>query len=336
MNLWQKGEMMMKKLILIGFAVVLVSGLLGFTGSVQAAEKYPVKPIIFLVPNEAGSSADMAARALAAKLQAQLGQPVVVTNKPGAGSSTGNRELHNAKPDGYTIGMSTATIFMNKLQGLLPYDHNDYTVLGSYLNWAPAVVASTKTKRPFNTMQEVISAAKAKPGDIILSTGSVGQVWWVAAMDFIKKTGLEFNVVPQTSSSGAVVLQVAGGHADIGITDVTASKSQIDTGNLKVLAVLGANRLPNYPNIPTMKELGYDAVTLSTHLALAPPKLPKEVRDVLLKAFEKAANDPEYKDFLIKNNGIPSYLPPEQTVKWMNDQVAVYREIMGKAGILKE
>ena len=218
----------------------------------------------------------------------------------------------------------------------MPYDHNDYTVLGSYLNWAPAVVASTKTKRPFNTIQEVIAAAKAKPDDIVLSTGSVGQVWWVAAMDFIKKTGLQFNVVPQTSSSAVVVLQVAGGHADIGITDVTAAKSQIDAGNLKVLALLGANRLPNYPSIPTMKELGYDAVTLSTHLALAPPKLPAEVREVLLKAFEKAANDPEYKDFLVKNNGIPSYMPPEQTVKWMNDQVAVYREIMGKAGILKE
>jgi tripartite-type tricarboxylate transporter receptor subunit TctC len=326
----------MRKRIVLMLSLLLVAGFIFSFEVLQAAEKYPAKPIIFLVPNEAGSSADMAARVLAAKLQAQLGQPVVVTNKPGAGSSTGNRELHNAKPDGYTIGMSTATIFMNKLQGLLPYDHNDYTVLGAYLNWAPAIVASTKTKRPYNTMQEVISAAKAKPGEVILSTGSVGQVWWVAAMDFIKKTGLEFNVVPQTSSSAVVVLQVAGGHADIGITDVTASKSQIDAGNLKVLAVLGANRLPNYPNIPTMKELGYDAVTLSTHLALAPPKLPQEVRDVLLKAFEKAANDPEFKEFLVKNNGIPSYMTPENTVKWMNDQVSVYREIMGKAGILKE
>ncbi|MCE5282022.1 MAG: tripartite tricarboxylate transporter substrate binding protein [Deltaproteobacteria bacterium] len=326
----------MKRSTLIGFALLFVLGLSGFVAKSDAADKYPAKPIIFLVPNEAGSSADMAARALAEKLQAQLGQPVVVTNKPGAGSTIGNRELHNAKPDGYTIGMSTATIFMNRLQGLLPYDHNDYTVLGSYLNWAPAVVASTKTKRPFNTMQEVIAAAKAKPGDVILSTGSVGQVWWVAAMDFIKKTGLQFNVVPQTSSSGVVVLQVAGGHADIGITDVTASKSQIDAGNMKVLALLGANRLPNYPSVPTMKELGYDTVTLSTHLALAPPKLPGEIRTILLKAFEKAANDPEYKDFLVKNNGIPSYATPEETIKWMNSQRDVYREIMRSAGILKE
>jgi tripartite-type tricarboxylate transporter receptor subunit TctC len=327
---------MKNKTVLSVFLVLVVVGLLIPGSTAWAAEKYPAKPIIFLVPNEAGSSADTAARILAGRLQAQLGQPVVVTNKPGAGSSTGNRELHNAKPDGYTIGMSTATIFMNKLQGLLPYDHNDYTVLGAYLNWAPAVMASTKTKRPFNTMQEVIAAAKAKPGDIILSTGSVGQVWWVAAMDFIKKTGLEFNVVPQTSSSAATVLQVAGGHADIGITDVTTAKSQIDAGNIKVLALLGSERLPNYPAIPTMKELGHDAVTLSTHLALAPPKLPKEITEQLLRAFEKAANDAEFKAWVTQNNGIPSYMTPEKTVKWMNDQVAVYREIMGKAGILKE
>jgi tripartite-type tricarboxylate transporter receptor subunit TctC len=316
--------------------VLMVVGLLIPGSTIWAADTYPSKPIIFLCPNEAGSSADMAARVLASKLQEQLGQPVVLTNKPGAGSSLGNRELHNAKPDGYTIGMSTATIVMNKLQGLLPYDHNDYTVLGAYLNWAPAIVASTKTKRPFNTMQEVIAAAKAKPGDIILSTGSVGQVWWVAAMDFLKKTGLKFNVVPQTSSSAVVVLQVAGGHADIGITDVTAAKSQIDAGNLKVLALLGANRLPNYPNVPTMKELGYDCETLSTHLALAPPKLPKEIRDTLLKAFEKAANGLEYKDFLVKNNGVPSFMTPEATTKWMNDQREVYRELFREVGLLKE
>jgi tripartite-type tricarboxylate transporter receptor subunit TctC len=320
----------------IVLGALLVFGLLAANDRAAAADRYPAKPIIFLIPLEAGSSADMAARLLAQKLQAQLGQPVVVTNKPGAGSSTGNRELYNAKPDGYTIGMSTAAIFMNKLQGLLPFDHNDMTVLGSYLSWSPSVMASTKTKRPFNTMQEVIAAAKSIPGEIILSTGSVGQVWWVAAMDFLKKSGLQFNVVPQTASSAAVVLQLAGGHADVGVTDVTASKSQIDAGNVKVLAQLSEKRLPNYPNIPTMKELGYDSAVLSTHLALAPPKLPKEVRDVLQKAFDTAANDPEFKDWIGKNNGIPNYMPPEQTVKWMNGQIGIYREIMDKAGILKK
>jgi tripartite-type tricarboxylate transporter receptor subunit TctC len=152
----------MKRSILIGFALLFVLGLSGFVAKSDAADKYPAKPIIFLVPNEAGSSADMAARALAEKLQAQLGQPVVVTNKPGAGSTIGHRELHNAKPDGYTLGLSTATIFMNKLQGCCPMT----TTITRF--WGPISTGRRpsclhETKRPFNTMQEVIAAAKAKP-----------------------------------------------------------------------------------------------------------------------------------------------------------------------------
>jgi tripartite-type tricarboxylate transporter receptor subunit TctC len=77
-------------------------------------------------------------------------------------------------------------------------------------------------------------------------------------------------------------------------------------------------------------------VTLSTHLALAPPKLPKEIRDTILKAFEKAANSEDYKDFLVKNNGVPSYMTPEATTKWMNDQRDVYRELFREVGLLKE
>ncbi|MCL2670293.1 MAG: tripartite tricarboxylate transporter substrate binding protein [Syntrophaceae bacterium] len=326
----------MKRIVAVALYTIALCCFVGLGGVAVAAEKFPVKPIIFIVPLEAGSSADMGARVLAEKLQTILGQPVVITNKPGGGSSIGNREIFNAKPDGYTIGMSTAAIFMNKLQGLLPFDHNDLTVIGSYLSWSPGIIATTKSKQPFNTIQEVIAAAKARPGDIVLSTGSVGQVWWVAAMDFLKKTGLQFNVVPQTASSAATLLQVAGGHADIGITDITTSKSQIDAGNVKALAMLSEKRLPNYPNVPTMKELGVDAATLSTHLALAPPNLPADIRDILLKAFEKAVTDPGFTEWTNKNNGIPNFQSPEQTVKWLNDQVDIYREIMGNAGILKK
>jgi tripartite-type tricarboxylate transporter receptor subunit TctC len=322
--------------MLIGLTVVFISCLSGIKGAVYAVEKYPEKPIIFMVPNEAGSGADAAARALTSRMQTQLGQPVVVTNKPGAGSSIGNRELHNAKPDGYTIGMSTGAIVTNKLQGLLPYDHNDYTVFGAYASWAPAIVASTKTKRPFNTIQELISAAKSKPGDIILSTGSVGQVWWIAAMAFLKSAGLEFNVVPQTASSGATALQVAGGHADIGITDITAAKSQVDAGNIKVLAILGPQRLPQYPDVPTMKEVGYDIVTQSTHIALGPPKISKAIVERISQVLASAADDPEFKNWITKNNAFPTYMASAQAIKYFNDTRDLYREIMSKAGIIKQ
>ena len=320
--------------ITIVFGVVFLFAL---SDAAKAADTYPVKPIIFIVPNEAGSSADTMARALCQKMQGLLGQPVIVSNKPGGGSSIGCRELYGAKPDGYTIGMSSGTIVTNKLQGLMPYDYRDYTALGVYLNWGPALIASTKTKRPFNTFQEVVSFAKANPDEASIATGSVGQIWWIATMAFARSTGLKFNILPQTGSSGITAVQVAGGHADLGITDVTAAKSQVDAGNIKVLAVFGSQRLPGkYSNIPTLKELGYDIPTYSSHVALGPPKMPKEITDKLIKTIESAANDPDFKALLAQNNALPLYLPPDQAIKWFDEQRKLYRDIMDKAGILKE
>jgi tripartite-type tricarboxylate transporter receptor subunit TctC len=326
------GKRVIRTAIICGVVFLFTLG-----GVAIAADTYPVKPIIFIVPNEAGSSADTMARALCQKIQGILGQPVMVSNKPGGGSSIGCRELHGAKPEGYTIGMSSGTIVTNKLQGLMPYDYRDYTVLGAYLNWGPALIASTKTKRPFNTFQEVISFAKANPDEVSIATGSVGQIWWIATTAFMRSTGLKFNLLPQTASSGITAVQVAGGHADLGVTDVTASKSQVDAGNVKVLAIFGSQRLPGkYSNIPTLKEFGYDINTYSTHVALGPPKMPKEITDRLVKTIESAANDPEFKALLAQNNALPLYLPPDQAIKWFDEQRKLYRDLMDKAGILKE
>jgi len=326
----------MKSRIAIVVSMFMVAGSLIFIQGLQAAEKYPAKPIIFIIPNEPGASADIVARVLAKKFQDLLGRPIVVTNKPGAGSSIGNRELHDAKPDGYTIGISTVAIVTNKLEGLLPYDHRDYTILGTYQRHCPILMASTKTKRPFNTAQEVFSFAKSNPDEVILATGNRGQIWWISAMAFLNATGLKVNLVPQAGSGASTAIQVAGGHADIGIGDIASAKSQIVAGNIKVLAMLASDRVPEYPNVPTMKELGYNVAVYSSHLCLGPPKIPKEIHEKLLSVFKTAANDPEFKAFVIQNNGIPSYMLPDETVKWFDDQRTIFREIMGKAGILKE
>lgn len=303
----------------------------------HAAEIYPSKPIIFIVPNEAGASADLLARPLMNKASAILGQPVVVVNKPGAGSSIGYRELYGSKPDGYTIGQASGTIVTNKLQGLIPYDYRDFTILGVYLNWVPAVVASTRTKRPFNTFAEVVSYAKAHPGEISVATGSVGQLWWVASSALEEISGLQFNMIPQAASSAATALQVAGGHTDLGVTDVGSTKSQIEGGLIKVLAVFGSQRLSGeFSNVPTLKEFGYDVVITSTHVVLGPPRMPKEIVDKWVKTLETAAKDPDYLKFLSQYYAAPFYLPPDQAMNWFDGQRKTMREIMGKAGVLKE
>ena len=321
-------------LILGAFMVVIMAG---GGNRVQAADVYPSKPVVFIVPNEAGASADLLARPLMQKVSAILGQPVVVVNKPGGGSTIGYRELYGSKPDGYTIGQASGTIVTNKLQGLMPYDYHDFTMLGVYLNWLPAVVASTKTKRPFTSFSEVVTYAKANPGQISVATGSVGQLWWVASVALEEYSGLKFNMIPQVSSSAATALQVAGGHTELGITDLGSTKSQIQGGLVRPLAVFGAQRIPGeFGNVPTLKEFGYDVVITSTHIVMGPPKMPKDITDKLVKAVETAAKDPDYLKFISQYYAAPFYLTPEQAIPWFDDQRKIMRDVMGKAGILKE
>jgi putative tricarboxylic transport membrane protein len=303
----------------------------------HAASSYPVKPITCIVAVEAGADGDVLVRPILERVSRTIGQPIVVVNKPGGGSSIGYREVHAAKPDGYTIGWGSATIITNKLQGVSPLDYHDFTHLGGYATFFPIVIASTKSKPQFNTVQEVIAYAKANPGKLNMSTAGVGQSWWVAAMAFIGGTGINANTIPQPGAGAMTVAQVAGGHAEVGVAALGSAKSMVDSGQVKFLATLGDGRAPApYEKYPTMKELGYDVSWESTNFVMGPKNLPKEVVAVLASAIEKAAKDPSYVKFAVERNTRWEYIPPGDIVPSFDKRRAVVRDIMSKAGILKE
>jgi tripartite-type tricarboxylate transporter receptor subunit TctC len=327
----------MKRLFIVIINLLLILEVFSLGSRIQAAEQYPVKPITFIVPLEAGADGDVLARPLVQKVSAMLGQPIMVVNKPGAGSSIGYREVHVAKPDGYTMGAAFATIVTNKLQGIMPYDHRDFTILGTYATYIPIVVGSTKTKRPFKTMPEALSFAKSNPEEVSIATSGVGQSWWIATMAFQAGTGLSFNIIPQPGAGAFAIAQVSGGHTDLAILALGAAKPQIEAGNVRFLAVFGAKRAsPPYDNVPTFKDLGYDIFWESTQTLIAPPKMPKDITDKLAKAFETAANDPEYKRLVFETNAFSFVTTLEKSVQFLDDQRKVARSIMEKAGILKE
>ncbi len=324
-NLWVIGSLLFSLLAVISLGDAL-----------QAAEQYPVKPIIYIIPTEAGAGLDILARPVCQKLSTLLGQSVMVVNKPGGGASIAYREVYGSKPDGYTIGAAAPPLVMLKLQGLMPYDYRDYTVMGGYAMLSPIIFASTKTQRPFKTIQEAISFAKSHPGEVSIATSSVGNAWWVATMLFQDATGLKFNIIPQAGTGAFSTAQVAGGHADLGVGDLPSAKSQIDAGNARLLAIIGPKRITGYDQVPTLKEIGYEASIESIHMAIGPPKIPKSITDKLAKAIEVAANDPEYQKFVIERSSSPLYLPPEPLIKTLDGQRELFRKVMDKAGILKE
>ena len=320
-------------------AVSSVLSCLGFCslGVAQAAENYPVKPIVFIIAGEAGGDADVIVRPVMQRVSQMVGQPIVIVNKPGAGSSIGYRELHGAKPDGYTLGWGSATIITNKLQGVSPLDYHDFTHLGGFATSFPIVISYVKSKVPLNTIQEAIAYAKANPGKLNMATAGVGQSWWVAAMSFLGGTGLNINTIPQPGAGAMTVAQVAGGHAELGVAALASAKGMIESGQVKFLAVLGDARAPApYDKIPTVKELGYDVSWESLSFMMGPPKLPQEIVTILVNAIEKAAKEPEYVKFLSERNTRPEWIPPDKVVPLFDKRRDAVREIMSKAGILKE
>ena len=148
------------KRLLLGVCLLSWVIFMGLVLEAGSAEKYPVKPINYIVGIEAGGSGDVISRPLVQGVSTLLGQPIVVVNKSGAGSSIGYREIHQAKPDGYTIGWASASIITNKLQGILPYDYHEFTMLGTFATYFPIIISSTKTQLQFKTIEEVISYAR--------------------------------------------------------------------------------------------------------------------------------------------------------------------------------
>jgi len=326
----------MKRLFIASLSAWTCVGFIG-SGTVHAAEKYPVKPIVCIVAVEAGADGDVLVRPVMQRVSKILGQPILIVNKPGGGSSIGYRELHGAKPDGYTIGWGSATIITNKLQGVSPLDYHDFTQLGGYATFFPIVIGSTKSKIQFKTIQEAIAYAKANPGKLNMSTAGVGQSWWVAAMSFIGGTGLNVNTIPQPGAGAMTVAQVAGGHAELGVAALGSAKSMIESGQVKFLATLGDARAPApYDKIPTVRELGYDVSWESTNFVMGPPKMPKEIVTILANAIEKAVKDPEYIKFANERNTRWEYIPPDAIVPSFDKRREAVRAIMKKAGILKE
>ncbi len=328
----------MKSMWVAGLSLFLSLGLIGGGDKIQAAEQYPGKPIVAILGVEAGASGDIGARPLFEKASKILGKPIVVVNKPGAGQTIAYRELYQSQPEGYTIGSPTLTIITAKLQGLYDRDYRDFTLIcRSYCGAPITLIASTKTKTPFKTIGEVLSSAKSHPGEITVATSAVGGSFWIAAQLLEEKTGLKYNLVPQEGSGSFVILQVAGGHTDLGIASFKESRAQIEAGNVRPLAVMGPQRLSGkFSSIPTMRELGYDISVPLFGGVIGPPKMPKDIVDKLVKTFELVGKDPEYLKLLAANLDSPGYLDPDQFLKFCDEQRQMYRNVFERTGRLKE
>jgi tripartite-type tricarboxylate transporter receptor subunit TctC len=259
-------------------------------------------------------------------MEKELGQPFVIINKPGAASALAMREVMEAKPDGYTFGMSFS-INVLKIQGLLPYTHRDFDVL-SIPARAGAVLA-VPFKSHIQSAKELVDYAKENPGKLRMSTTAKGAAHWIQVAMFERATGAKFAVIENPGGGSYIATQLGGNHADAGILSFSAILSQYQSGNVRFLATTGPSRMRGYDKLQTLKEQGYNMVSTTGVTILGPKKLPPEIYKRLTSTFAKVTGSQEWADWCMRRANTPTpNLVGEEAAKFLDQEAESMRPIL--------
>lgn len=292
-----------KKIALITMVVFLFSSLVLVGCSTKApdveatvkVEAFPTRPVTLLIPHKAGSSTDIMARALQPLLQKYLGEKanVVIENEGGGGGNAAHLKTYKADPDGYTIEMSAfPSVTLGELVKGGEFKALEYTYLHTVTGGDYNGIF-VKYDSPYNDLKSLVEATKAQK--ITMSGSGIGTNGHMAMKLLEKASNSTFEYVSYDGGTEAAVA-VAGGHAISGVGNIVSLKQLVEEKKIKVLAVIGDKRHPNFPDVPTAVESGYaDAVMDVCVGVFATPNIPADVAKALEEALDKAVNDPEFK-----------------------------------------
>jgi len=294
--------------------------------------EFPTKSIELVIPWTPGSASDLAIRMIAKFSENNLGRAVTPINMVGGNGAVAWAHLFKAKPDGYTIGLITFDILTNQAMGSdVKYDSFDYLLQFSHQPMGFYVHKDS----PYKTLQDLINAAKAKPGEIKVGTTGLGGLLHQAAYLVEKKYGIKFNIVPFKGSAEILAAEL-GRHVDADVNTITLPAQHVKAGTLRMLLSFGDERLADYPDVPCLKELGISDTGFESWRAVAIPKgVPGPIKAKLEAAFKKAYNDPEYQQLAKKSNYDLYYRTNEQLIKFLEKQYPTVLETLKGIGYAK-
>ena len=315
---------MMKSMrVLLAVMAILCMGAGPLVDVTPAAESYPVRPIQVIVPFPPGGVADLVARPLAAVLEKQLKQPVVIVNKTGAGGAVGMQAQAVAKPDGYTLMVALSSISVmpevDAIFGRPPvYKLSDFAPIALLSSDPTVLVVSSKS--PWKTVADFVADAKKRPNEIKYASSGVYGTMHVAMEMLAHSAGIKLRHIP-TGGGGPALNALLGGHVDAISGGPNVSIPHIKAGTVRVLAGWGDKRLPALPDVPTLKEVGYKDVEFYIWSGFfAPAATPEPIIKVLREATAKAVKAPDFIAAMEKMETPIAYLDaPEFKKFWDKD-----------------
>lgn len=325
------------RVIQTGSFIGLVVALATFTcavGSVAAQEPYPSRPVQVVAPFPPGGVADVVARAIAPSLERQLKQPVVIVNKSGAAGAVGMQFAATSKPDGYTFLLGLVSISsipeVDKLFGREPkYTRDDFVGIARISADPPILVV--KADSPWKTVKDLVEDAKKRPGDIIYSSSGPYGASHVPMEIFMEAAGIKMRHLPTTGGNPAMT-QVLGGHAQMWASPPALAFGHIRAGKLRVLASFGGQRLAALPDVPTLRELGYNVEYYLWAGLFAPKAVPAPILKTLQDAVRRAVQEPEFKTAMEKVQTPIAYLEGEEFKKWWDQDAGMLAEAVRRIG----
>src|SRR5262245_15587727 len=273
--------------------------------SARAQDAYPQRPVKLIVPYAPGGGTDVFSRLLAAQIEKEFGQSLVIDNRAGGASVIGTQAVASATPDGYTIGMMDSAFFTNPglLKDKLPYDTRKDFITVSLLSRTQLVLCAHPSSS-FKTAKELVDHAKANPGKLTFASAGIGTGIHLAGEQFRQVTGIDIVVVPYRG--GAPALQdFLAGKVDFTFGAVPTIKPHIEGGKARGLGVT-RGRAPQLPDIPSMEEIGYGSVDSASEMGLVvPASTPAPIVEKLQRISAAAVKDPAFRDRLLERGFQP-------------------------------
>jgi tripartite-type tricarboxylate transporter receptor subunit TctC len=315
-------------------AAAILAATLAAAGIACAQENYPSKPIRVVVPWSPGGIVDIGARIVSEKLSQNLGNPVIVENKPGANGFIGTEQVAKAAPDGYTLlFISTTThVVAPALYRKMPYDPvKDFDPV-SQITLAPTIAVAPPNS-PYKTLADLVAAAKANPGKLNYATYGAGGSSQLAATLFMQAAGIEMTAIPYKAATPAVT-GLMGGETDLFFDSIPSSLNHVKAGRLKAFAVTSEARVAAAPEIPALAEF-YPGVTFNVWQGVeAPAGTPKSIVNRLHAEIVKVIDNPEVRDKLLKLGAFAvSSKSPEEFGQYIVREKAKMENLIRRAGI---
>lgn len=312
--------------------VLAIAATLTISSSAVFAQDYPSQPIHVIVPFAAGGGGDFVTRAWSDKVSEQLGQPIVVENRPGGSTIVGTDYVANAEPDGYTYLVVNPNFVTNRYMNETPYNAaEDFKPVGLFVTYPMGLAVRDDLEA--RTASELIAYAKENPGTLNYGSSGAGSTSHLATLLFLDQTGIEMQHVPY-NGAGPAIADLAAGTIDMFFTGLSQSVPHVESGRVRLLAVSSADRIESYPDLPAVSEEageGYEALVWWG--IVAPAGTPDANIEKFQSALLEAMGNAEVKERYKVLDGNTTVTKPAEFSEFLDGEATKWSRIIDKAGL---